>query len=152
MPRGAGLQGSRWTAGRIDTSEGDGYIYALLPPPRSSPSLNRVMDGSERVVVILVTAPDKRVATRLARALVEERLAACVNVLPGVTSLYRWEGAVQQEGEVLLVIKARGRDVEAIGARVTELHPYDVPEVVATEVVGGSRRYLDWIQAETERE
>ena len=110
------------------------------------------MDGSERVVVILVTVPDERVAIDLARTLVEEHLAACVNVVPGITSLYRWEGSVRQDGELLLIIKGRSEDVGVIGARVTELHPYDVPEVVAMDVAGGSGSYLDWIYAETERE
>lgn len=110
------------------------------------------MAGSERIVTILVTAPDEPVATGLARALVEERLAACVNVVPGITSLYRWEGSVQQDGEVLLVIKARREDVGLIAARVRELHPYDLPEVVAMEVAGGSEPYLGWIYRETERE
>lgn len=123
-----------------------------MKSPAESPSAAQlVMAGNERIVVILVAAPDEPVATGLARALVEERLAACVNIVPGVTSIYRWEGSVQQEGEVLLVIKARGEDLGPIAVRVSELHPYDLPEVVAIEVVGGSGPYLDWIYAETER-
>ncbi len=104
------------------------------------------------VVVVLVTAPDGRVAERLAGTLVEERLAACVNIVPGLTSVYWWEGAVQSSDEVLMLVKARASDVEAIAARVRELHPYELPEVIATEVVAGLGAYLDWVRSETERE
>jgi periplasmic divalent cation tolerance protein len=103
------------------------------------------------VVVILVTAPDGQVAESLARVLVEERLVACVNVVPGLKSLYWWEGSVQSSDEVLMLAKARKGDVEAVAARVRELHPYEVPEVVATEVVAGLDSYLDWVNSETER-
>lgn len=97
---------------------------------------------------VFVTAPDAEVARSLARALVAERLAACVNVVPGVCSIYRWEGEVQEDDEVLLVIKTREDRLAALSARVTDLHPYDLPEVLALPVVGGSAGYLDWVSAE----
>ncbi len=100
------------------------------------------------VHVVLVTAPDAEVAARLARAIVEERLAACVNVVPGVRSIYRWQGAVQDDSEVLLVMKTRADRVDALGARVRELHPHDVPEVLALAAAGGSADYLAWVRAE----
>jgi periplasmic divalent cation tolerance protein len=100
------------------------------------------------VHVVLVTAPDAEVGARLARAIVEERLAACVNVVPGVRSIYRWQGAVQDDTEVLLVMKTRADRVDALGARVRELHPYDVPEVLALAAAGGSADYLAWVRAE----
>lgn len=100
------------------------------------------------VRVALVTAPDAETGARIGRALVEERLAACVNVVPGVRSIFRWEGAVQDEGEVLLVVKTAPERGEALAARVRELHPDDVPEVVLLPVTGGSAPYLDWVRQE----
>lgn len=102
------------------------------------------------VRVVLVTAPDAETAAQLARQLVEERLAACVNVVPGVRSFYRWEGAIQDDAELLLVAKTRSQRAEALAARVKELHPYELPEVLELPAAGGSRAYLDWIRTETE--
>ena len=76
----------------------------------------------------------------------EERLAACVNLLPGVRSIYRWEGEVQDDGEVLLIVKTREDALPALTARVVALHPYDVPEVIALPVAGGSDAYLAWLR------
>ncbi len=106
-------------------------------------------DADAAVMVVLVTAPDAETGARLARSLVEERLAACANLIPGVRSIYRWEGRVQDDAEVLLVLKTRAERVDALAARVSELHPYDVPEVVALPAVGGSRAYLDWVRGES---
>ncbi|MCP5118160.1 MAG: divalent-cation tolerance protein CutA, partial [bacterium] len=78
---------------------------------------------------------------RLARTLVAEKLAACVNVVPGVRSFYRWEGAVQEDSELLLVAKTRAGRGEALAARVKELHPYDLPEVLELPAIGGSDVY-----------
>lgn len=100
------------------------------------------------VRVVLVTAPDQDVASRLARALVESRLVACVNVVPGVESIYRWEGEVEQASEVLLLIKTREDRCAALEQRVRDLHPYDVPEVLVLPAVGGSAAYLDWVREE----
>mgnify|MGYP002351831243 CR=1 FL=1 len=101
------------------------------------------------VRVVLCTVPDREVALRLSRALVEERLVACVNLLPQVTSVYRWEGAVQEDTELLLMMKTQAARVEALTARVVALHPYDVPEVLVLPVSGGSEAYLGWVRAET---
>ena len=98
--------------------------------------------------VVFVTAPDAEVGGRLARALVEERLAACVNLVPGVRSTYRWAGVVQEDDEVLLVIKTREDRVAALTRRVHELHPYELPELIAVGVLGGSERYLAWLREE----
>ncbi len=105
-------------------------------------------DGAE-VWVVLVTAPDDETAARLAREVVGSRLAACVNVLGAVRSIYRWEGRVEDEGEVLMVIKTRADRCDALAQRIGELHPYDVPEVLALPAVGGSAGYLDWVRAES---
>jgi periplasmic divalent cation tolerance protein len=98
---------------------------------------------------VLVTAPKGDAAASLARALVEERLAACVNLVPDVRSFYRWEGRVQDDDEVLLVVKTRADRAEALAARVQELHPYDLPEVLELAAAGGSAAYLDWVRTES---
>jgi periplasmic divalent cation tolerance protein len=89
---------------------------------------------------------------RIARALVEERLAACVNLVPGVRSVYRWRGAVQSDSEVLLVIKTVRERFPALRARVRELHSYELPELVCVEPSGGEEEYLAWVVAETKGE
>jgi periplasmic divalent cation tolerance protein len=88
-------------------------------------------------------------AERIGRALVEERLAASANVVPGVRSVYRWRGAVREASEALLVVKTTSARVAALAARVRDLHPYELPAVVALPVVDGSAAYLDWIVAES---
>ncbi|MEL6178215.1 MAG: divalent-cation tolerance protein CutA [Myxococcota bacterium] len=88
-------------------------------------------------------------ADRLARALVERRLAACVNALPGVTSTYRWEGDVCVEGETTLLIKTRSDRLDELTAVLVELHPYDVPEVIALPILEGYQPYLDWVIDQT---
>ncbi len=99
----------------------------------------------------MVTAPDAKTGAEIARDLLERRLVACANIIPGIRSLYWWKGQLEESDEVLLLLKARKEDVSAAANRVRDLHPYDVPEVVATEVVGGLEAYLEWVAAETER-
>jgi periplasmic divalent cation tolerance protein len=106
-----------------------------------------VADASD-VEVAFVAAPDTETAARIARALVEERLAACVNVLPGMRSIYRWKGAVETANEALLLVKTRSDLAAAVEARVRELHPYEVPEVIRVGLRGGSAPYLEWVLAE----
>ncbi len=105
--------------------------------------------AAERPLLVLVTAPTPEKAAELARALVSERLAACGNVVAGVRSIYRWEGAVQDESEALLLLKTTAGRFEQLRDRVLALHPYHVPEVVALSIEAGSRAYLDWIARET---
>ncbi len=76
---------------------------------------------------------------------------ACVNIVPGLRSLYWWRDKVEASDEVLMLLKARGDDVDAVAKRVRGLHPYEVPEVIAAEISGGLQAYLDWVSAETER-
>lgn len=99
-------------------------------------------------LVVLVTAPDAEVAARLARTLVEDRLAACGNVLPGLRSIYRWEGQVHDEPEALLLLKTTRARFEALREAVLRLHPYQVPEVIALPVEAGSAPYLAWLSAQ----
>ncbi|HJR73031.1 MAG TPA: divalent-cation tolerance protein CutA [Luteimonas sp.] len=103
-------------------------------------------------LVCLSTCPDPETADRIAAALVEERLAACVNALPGVRSTYRWKGDVQRDNETLLIIKTTKDRLERLAERLAELHPYELPELVAVEAAGGLPAYLDWIAAQTRAE
>jgi len=100
-------------------------------------------------LVVLVTAPTPERAAEIARALVEERLAACGNVVPGLRSIYRWEGKVQEDAEALLVLKTTRARFDALRDRVLALHPYEVPEVIALPVEAGSAPYLAWLAGET---
>lgn len=96
-------------------------------------------------LVCFCTCPDPDVATRLARALVAARHAACVNVLPGLTSVYRWQGEVEQGAETLLVIKTTRGAYPALQAALRDQHPYELPELVAVPVVSGLPEYLTWL-------
>ncbi|MFO7892255.1 MAG: divalent-cation tolerance protein CutA [Longimicrobiales bacterium] len=95
--------------------------------------------------VVLVTAPNAAVAESLLRRVVEEGVVACGNILPGVTSIYRWKGAVEHETESLILFKTTVEGARRLVERVPELHPYDVPEVLALDVDAGHGPYLDWI-------
>lgn len=107
------------------------------------------MTAPTDVLVVLVTTPTPERAAELARALVEERLAACGNVVPGLRSIYRWEGEVQDDPEALLVLKTTRARFEALRDRILALHPYQVPEVIALPVEAGSAAYLAWVAGET---
>ncbi|MCS6799604.1 MAG: divalent-cation tolerance protein CutA [Myxococcota bacterium] len=107
-------------------------------------------DGSDAVVV-LTTTPDASSAERLARSLVEARLAACVSRVSAVQSVYRWKGQVHDDAEVLLLIKTRRSLLSRIEAHFASgNHPYEVPELLALPVVAGGSAYLAWLIAETE--
>ena len=100
-------------------------------------------------VIVLTSLPDRATAIRLANALVEQKLAACVNVLAECASVYRWNGAVQNAAEVPVLIKTRaGRYVE-VEAAIRSLHPYELPEIIAVPVVRGCNEYLQWVAGET---
>lgn len=102
-----------------------------------------------RAVVVLSTAGSSEEAERIAAALVDERLAACVNLVAPLTSIYRWQGKIERSSEVLLVIKTRQSLVTRLIARLTTLHSYDVPEAIALPITSGARDYLAWLMAET---
>jgi len=109
------------------------------------------MDATDYVIV-MTTLPADADVTTFARTLVEARLAACVNLLPGMESLYRWEGEIEQELERQLVIKtSRGR-LPALWDRVREMHPYDVPEFIVLPIVDGNDAYLRWVGESTRPE
>lgn len=100
--------------------------------------------------LLYVTTGSFEEASKIARTLVEERMVACGNVLPGMTSFFHWEGEAQQDDEVVLILKTRSELVEAVKDRVLELHSYSCPCVVALPMEGGNAGFLDWIRAETE--
>ena len=100
-------------------------------------------------LIILCTCPDRTTAERIAETVVSERLAACVNIAPGLTSIYRWEGQIQREAELLLLIKTRQAVYSRLEARIRALHPYQVPEIIALPIQAGSAAYLDWIADNT---
>ena len=95
--------------------------------------------------IVLMTAPDLAVGKRLARALVEKKLAACVNLVPAVTSIYTWQGQIEEASEVVLVLKTTADRIAALELAVAELHPYDVPEVVVLDAVHVEAKYRAWL-------
>lgn len=106
-------------------------------------------DPAAEVSLVLSTAPDLETAERLVRQLVEERLIACGNLVPGVASVFRWKGEIQREDEVLVLMKARTEALDRVIARVAELHPYEVPEVLSFPVGKGLPAYCGWVVEET---
>lgn len=100
--------------------------------------------------VIYCTVPNEFNANLIATSLVEENLAACVSILPSVTSVYKWEGIVQTDNELLLMIKTREERFEAVKAKIKELHEYTVPEIIALPITQASDEYQNWIIKETE--
>ncbi len=98
---------------------------------------------------VYMTMADPEQARRIGRALVEERLAACVNIIPAMQSIYRWQGAIQEDGETVLIAKTTAALVERLAARVCALHTYSVPCVVALPIDGGNPAFLRWIGEES---
>ena len=101
------------------------------------------------VLICHCSCPDEATATTIATVLVEERLAACASVQPGLASVYRWQGRIERAREALLLAKTTRGRLDALVARIQALHPYALPEILALEAVGGSAAYLDWIAEET---
>ncbi|KAK2515405.1 hypothetical protein Q9966_015364 [Columba livia] len=116
-------------------------LLSMAAPPPADPA---------DLAAAFVTCPNETVAKELARAMVEKRLAACVNILPHVTSIYSWQGKLEEDGEVLLMIKTRSSRVPALAAFVRSAHPYEVPEVVAVPVTQGNPPYLQWVRDSTD--
>lgn len=99
-------------------------------------------------MAVLSTCADRAEAERIAKALVEERLAACVNIVPGLQSVYRWQGNIEVSEEILLLIKTTAERASALRDRLLALHSYDTPEVLILPIRGGSDAYLRWVQEE----
>jgi len=107
--------------------------------------MKNTRNKSVDLLVVLVTTPAGEDAERMARCLVGEHLAACVNIVPGCQSVYRWQGSVESDREDLLVVKTRADLLDALAGRVGELHPYDVPEFIALEPLHVSQDYADYV-------
>ena len=99
-------------------------------------------------VALYVTCPDPTGAETIGQALVEARLAASVNILPGARSIYWWRGKIERAGEAVMVVKTMRQCIERAMAVIVAMHPYDTPAIVVFDIVDGSRRYLDWLAAE----
>jgi periplasmic divalent cation tolerance protein len=97
-------------------------------------------------LVVLVTASTQEEATTIASTLVSEHLAACVNLIPGIQSVYRWEGKINQDSEILLIIKTTGEQYENLQNRISQLHSYTTPEIIALKIERGSAAYLNWLR------
>ena len=102
---------------------------------------------AEEVLVVLTTWPDAEKARAAARILVEEKLIACANLVPGVESIYRWEGKVETSAEVMMVLKTTIARYQMVEHRILKLHPYEVPEIVVLRVTDGLPKYLRWVES-----
>jgi periplasmic divalent cation tolerance protein len=100
-------------------------------------------------LLILTNCPDEATANTIALALVESKLAACVNILPAVQSIYRWQGVVESATEITLFIKSTASNYPALEAAICERHPYEVPEIIVLPIQAGLPAYLNWVAAET---
>jgi periplasmic divalent cation tolerance protein len=98
-------------------------------------------------MIIIMTSPNKEEAVKIVRTLLEERLIACANILDPVSSLFWWQGKIEEENEVLVLMKSNETLFKKLSKRVMELHSYDVPEILALPIVAGSQAYLDWMKA-----
>lgn len=104
------------------------------------------------IMMAYITAPNRDAALELATMLVQERLAACANIHDGMTSIYRWQGELQQAQEATLIVKTRADLIDALKRRVCELHSYSVPCIVAWPITEGHEPFLDWVRAETRKD
>jgi periplasmic divalent cation tolerance protein len=101
-------------------------------------------------IIVFITAPNEEEAVKISHALVGERLAACVNIVRSVRSIYRWQGRVEDEQEVLIIVKTRKSLFERLRECVKNLHSYSVPEIIGLPLTEGSKEYLDWLGQETD--
>ncbi len=102
-------------------------------------------------IVVLITTPGKDVAEKLARILVEKRLAACVNVVDGLKSIYWWKGKIEEDNEALMIVKTRLDLFNELVSEVKKHHPYTVPEVIALPIISGNKDYIEWLEEETKK-
>lgn len=101
------------------------------------------------LVVMYITAPSKEVGRKLSEILVKEKLIACCNMVENVESIYEWKGKVEQDTEVLMIVKSRQDYIDKIVEVVTKNHPYEVPEVIAMPIIGGNKQYMEWVESTT---
>ncbi|KAF5790052.1 putative divalent ion tolerance protein, CutA [Helianthus annuus] len=134
------------------------FSFTLSTPPRLSSGSKAQgyhrtniirMENTVPSIVVYVTVPNKEAGKKLAASIVKEKLAACVNRVPGIESVYLWEGEIQTDSEELLIIKTRESLLNALTEHVKANHEYDVPEVIALPITGGSIPYLEWLKNST---
>jgi len=99
-----------------------------------------------KYVTVFCTVPDEKTAEKISKTLVEEKLAACCNIIRNIRSIYAWEGKIYDDPELLIIIKTRAAAFERIEKRIGELHPYNVPEIIALPIVVGNKPYLNWVK------
>ena len=104
------------------------------------------MDSTDEIHIVFCTVPDTATGQRIANQLVEYGLAACVNLIPGIESVYRWKGQLEKASEVLLMIKSRSADYPDVETAISALHPYELPEIIAVPLSNGFSGYLDWVR------
>lgn len=100
-------------------------------------------------IVVYITVPDESEAVTISKALVDEKLAACVNIVKGIRSIYSWKGKIEDEPEILLILKSRRHLFKKLQSRVKELHSYSIPEIIALPVIEGSEDYMKWLESVT---
>jgi len=105
------------------------------------------MSSADEIQIVFCTVPDPDIGQQIAGYLVEYRLAACVNLLPGIKSIYRWKGEVCTDSESLLMIKSRTADYRELENAIRRLHPYELPEIIAVPLNNGLPEYLDWVRS-----
>ena len=105
------------------------------------------MTSDSNAIAVLITAPTRTEADQIAEMLIDTKLAACVQILPEIESVYRWQGAVERQREVLLIVKTTTECFTRLETKVREIHSYDTPEIVAMPITSGSPAYLEWLKA-----
>mmetsp|Transcript_34118 Transcript_34118/g.65176 ORF Transcript_34118/g.65176 Transcript_34118/m.65176 type:complete len:155 (-) Transcript_34118:101-565(-) len=121
------------------------FVAASSTAPSPRVGVSAMPQALPAAVAVYVTVPDKDTGKKVATALIESKLAACVNMIPGVESMYWWQGKVETDQELLLMIKSRASLVDQISAKVQAVHPYDTPEVIAVPITEGSAPYMKWL-------
>lgn len=104
--------------------------------------------AKSEIIIVFVTVPGLREGSRISKAILTSRLAACVNVIPGVQSIYKWKGKIVQEKEAMLVLKTTRLRYRKLEQKIKELHPYEVPEIIAIPLICGSLQYVEWVTRE----
>ena len=103
----------------------------------------------DKTILILITVPNQKTGEEIASHLVEKNIAACVNIIPGLTSIYKWKGKIEKDDELLLLVKTQQELFHSVEKSVLEIHPYEVPEIISIDISQGFTKYLDWILSET---
>ena len=112
--------------------------------------MKKTTDSRKISIIVLVTCPDKENANKISSSLIEKKLAACVNTITNVESIFRWKGKIEKSSENLLIIKSKKRLLKKLITDVQQNHPYQLPEILALPIIGGSKAYIDWLNNETQ--